>query len=326
VVGKTVTNELGASQPGPTRNPHDTNRTPGGSSSGSAAAVAAGFVPVALGTQTGGSIVRPASFCGVFGMKPTLGLLDQRGVGGHCPTIDTLGLFARCIEDLSVSLEVLVGEAWHDEHAPITSLGVVAPDPTLATPTRERWGALVDRLRDLDDVAVADADPAVDAELLDAPLTIIRTETAVHLGHLLDRHREHLSTRLAVAIEHGRRIPPRDYEAALSRVLGAREDLARVFRGHDALLLVSVPHEAPAGIEASGDPTPHRLWSALGVPVLSLPMLRGPAGLPIGVQLIGRPRQDARLLQFARRLVPAAVDPAALPPTTEGATGERDDR
>lgn len=328
VIGKTVTNELGASHPGPTRNPHDQERTPGGSSSGSAAAVAAGFVPVALGTQTGGSIVRPASFCGVLGMKPTRGLLDQRGVGGHCPTIDTLGLLARSTGDLSLTLEVLAGDRWPGEREPtITSLGIMAPpEADLAASTRRGWTALLEKLRTSPGLTVADAAPAVGQELLDAPLTIIRTETAEHLGHLLDRHTEQLSHRLTAAIEHGRRIPRSEYEAALASVRAAEQDLPRLFGGHHALLGLTVTHEAPRGIDTSGDPAPHRLWSALGVPVVSLPLLRGPTDLPIGVLLIGRPEGDVELLRLAHRLLPYAVAPAGSPPVTARSAEPRDRR
>lgn len=308
VIGKTVTNEFGASNPGPTRNPHDPARTPGGSSSGSAASVAAGVVALALGTQTGGSVVRPASFCGVFGLKPTLGSIDRTGVGGHCPTIDSPGMFARSASDLALLLRVVSDlPLGSPEGSPKgSSVGLVLPaegeavDPSLSAGLHR----IAETARELGIDVVVTAPPSLDGPLRGAPQTIIRHELAEHLGHLLDTHRASLSERLVASIEHGRRIPTGEYEEARDAVLRAREDLGPLLNGFDALMSLTVPHEAPLGTSESGDPAPHRIWSALGVPVLSMPLLTGPSGLPVGVQLIGMPRSEGWLLEVAGALKP----------------------
>ena len=303
VLGKTITNEFGASQPGPTRNPHDVRRTPGGSSSGSAAATAAGVTAIALGTQTGGSIVRPASFCGVFGMKPTLGLLDRTGVGGHTPTIDTPGLMARSAADLLLALEVLSSSPL-DVAADVRAwrIGVLACDPSASEELRSGLELTAERLgREVRAVEAA-TDPLHSPELLAAPITIIRFETAKYLGPVADAHGPLLSERLRRTIETGRAIPEADHSAAVRLVEEARKDPAAQMGGFDALLSLTVTHEAPEGLEDSGDPVPHRIWSALGLPVLSIPMLRGPSGLPVGVQLIGRYRSERGLLALATAL------------------------
>jgi Asp-tRNA(Asn)/Glu-tRNA(Gln) amidotransferase A subunit family amidase len=308
VIGKTVTNEFGASSPGPTRNPHDPARTPGGSSSGSAASVAAGVVALALGTQTGGSVVRPASFCGVFGLKPTLGSIDRTGVGGHCPTIDSPGMFARSASDLALLLRVVSDLPLGSPKG--SSIGLVLPaegdpvDPSL----REGLHRIAAGVRELGVDVVVTAPPSIDGTLRSAPQTIIRYELAEHLGHLLDTHRASLSERLVASIEHGRRIPAGEYEEARDAVLRARQDLAPLLHGFDALMSLTVPHEAPVGTSDSGDPAPHRIWSALGVPVLSMPLLTGSSGLPVGVQLIGMPRSEGWLLEIADALK-AVPDP-----------------
>jgi Asp-tRNA(Asn)/Glu-tRNA(Gln) amidotransferase A subunit family amidase len=311
VIGKTVTNEFGASNPGPTCNPHDPARTPGGSSSGSAASVAAGVVTLALGTQTGGSVVRPASFCGVFGLKPTFGSIDRTGVGGHCPTIDTPGLFARSASDLALLLSVVADLPQGSPKG--SSIGLVLPegddpvDPSL----RAGLQRIAASARERGIEVVVTGTPSIKEPLRGAPQIIIRYELAEHLGHLLDTHRSSLSERLIASIEHGRRIPTGEYEEARSAILQAREDLRPHLSGFDALMSLTVPHEAPLGRSESGDPAPHRIWSALGVPVLNVPLLTGPSGLPIGVQLVGMPRSDAWLLEVAASLkpVPDAIVP-----------------
>lgn len=308
VIGKTVTNEFGASNPGPTRNPHNPARTPGGSSSGSAASVAAGAVALALGTQTGGSVVRPASFCGVFGLKPTLGSIDRTGVGGHCPTIDSPGMFARSASDLALLLRVVSDlPLGFSEGSPKgSSIGLVLPDESAAVDPSLRAGLhrIAESARELGVDVVVTAPPRLDEPLRGAPQTIIRHELAEHLGHLLETHRASLSVRLVASIEHGRRISTSEYEEARDAVLRAREDLGPLLNGFDALMSLTVPHEAPLGASESGDPAPHRIWSALGVPVLSMPLLTGPSGLPVGVQLIGLPQSEGWLLEVAGALKP----------------------
>lgn len=312
VIGKTVTNELGAAHPGPTRNPHDPERTPGGSSSGSAASVASGAAAVSIGTQTGGSVVRPASFCGVFGLKPTLGSIDRNGVGGHCPTIDTPGIFARSVEDLRLLLSVVSDTDTVQLEDGAGAIGfslpesVEAVDPVLV----DGFGAVVDRIG-TNGFAVEELRPKLPATLLATPQTIIRYEMAEHLGGLLRTSRPLLSDRIASAIAEGQRIDRGAYLEAVAILLQGRDSIDGILGGARALVSLTVTHEAPLGGADSGDPRPHRIWSALGVPVLTMPLLRGASGLPVGVQIVGRPSDEAWMLRVAEGLRP---DPVGIVP------------
>ncbi len=300
VLGKTVTTEFALFTPGKTRNPRDPARTPGGSSSGSAAAVAASMVPAALGSQTAGSVVRPASFCGVFGFKPSHGLLPLAGVSPLAPSLDTLGFFAREAADLPV----LAG-----------ALGAVVPARPLSVPAAPRIGlcrtgqwplAAADTRAAVEEAAakLARAGARVSevelgpelAGLYEAQKTIMAVEIARSFAEHRRERPDQLSASLREVIDAGAATPPERYRAAQDLAAFARGQLGRLFGGVDALLTPSALGEAPAGLESTGDPAFCRIWTLLHVPCVNVPGASGRAGLPIGVQLVGPPRGDAALL------------------------------
>jgi Asp-tRNA(Asn)/Glu-tRNA(Gln) amidotransferase A subunit family amidase len=301
VLGKTQTTEFAGYAPAPTHNPHALDHTPGGSSSGSAAAVAAGMVPVALGTQNAGSVVRPAAFCGVLGFKPTFGLVDRRGVGALAPSLDTVGWFARSAGDLALLLDVLApgsggaaaervalvrtphdAEADADEHA-----ALAAAAEALGAPETD-WPAAFDGLTE-------------------AQLAVMAYEAAGVLGPLRAEHAQRMSPALLGLLEQGDAVEPGAYAAALARARAAWAALPASFGGFDALLVPAVRGEAPAGLDSTGDPLFCRAWTLLGVPAVAVPAGRGAHGLPVGVQLVGRPGADRGLVDLAGRLQ-AALD------------------
>lgn len=319
VMGKTVTTELATYAPGKTRNPHNPAHTPGGSSSGSAAAVAAGMVPLAIGTQTNGSVIRPASFCGVYGFKPSAGLIPRTGVLTQSPSLDAVGVFARTLGDVALLAEVLAG---HDPQDPLTRPRATPPllrlaqseallQPTLAWVATPFWdqvapdaqaayGELVDLLAGR--VAPFEL-PASAADVLGWHRTVMEAEIAGSFEIEYERGREQLSTSLQGQIERGRLVTAVAYRHALARIPLLLDSLDAVFEHYDALLTPAVLGTAPAGLDSTGDPVMCTLWTFLGLPCLSLPLLHGENGLPLGVQLVGRRGDDARLLRTAHWLV-----------------------
>ncbi|HEY7609981.1 MAG TPA: amidase [Alphaproteobacteria bacterium] len=320
ILGKTVTAELAYYTPGKTRNPHDPQRTPGGSSSGSAAAVAAGMVPLALGTQTNGSTIRPASFCGVYGYKPTHGLVSRR----HClrlsRTLDHVGLFARTLEDIAIAGEALMR---FDEEDPDTRPAAPPPlvrvlaeeppvEPKLAfveTPAWDQAEAVAkDAFAELAEVLGAKAEPVAlpefFAEAWPAQKTIMEADMAHNLRREFERGREKLSPATQQAIERGRAITAKDYLAALALARDLAAEIEDITFAYDAILTPAAPGPAPVG-QATGNPAFSTLWTLTGVPAVSLPLLADANGLPMGVQLVSRRGDDARLLRTARWLVSA---------------------
>lgn len=295
VLGKTVTTEFAFFHPGPTANPHDVAHTPGGSSSGSAAAVADHHVPLAIGTQTAGSIVRPASFCGVWGGKPTFGAVPTAGVKPAGPSLDTIGLFARAVEDLVVGLSVLGGEP--DARAGST--------PRLGFARTHEWDDLEEATRDAvaalaDDLGCPRVDlPASFAGLVGAQSTIMDVEARASLAEEHDRHRDELSQQLRAALDRAEGIDPARVEEARALATRCRSELDEAFGEFDALLVPAVLGEAPAGLGSTGDPLPCRAWTLLGTPAVAVPGLVGPGGLPLGVQVVARPGADASALAAA---------------------------
>jgi Asp-tRNA(Asn)/Glu-tRNA(Gln) amidotransferase A subunit family amidase len=318
VMGKTVTTELAYFTPGKTRNPHDPARTPGGSSSGSAAAVASGMMPLALGTQTAGSVIRPAALCGVFGFKPSLGMIPRQGILQLSAELDTVGTFAATLEGAALLAEALQGhdpedpdtrpEAPHRllsdclSRPPLAPLFAFVRQPawdTVEPTTAEAFGELKEVLGDLcDEVEL----PEQFANGAAAQNRLMLTGFARHLRGYRDRGGDALSPRMREAIEEGRATTAVDYLAARDwrEVLNA--GLERIFDRYDAILTPAAAGEAPVG-EATGDPAFCRLWTLCGTPAVSLPLLTGPAGMPMGVQLVGRRGGDGRLLRTARWLV-----------------------
>jgi Asp-tRNA(Asn)/Glu-tRNA(Gln) amidotransferase A subunit family amidase len=319
VMGKTVTTEFATRTPGKTRNPHNSGHTPGGSSSGSAAAVAASMVPLALGSQTTGSTVRPASYCGVYGLKPTHGLIPRHGMFQLSRTLDHVGLFARSVEDVALVLEVLASHDARDPDSrprariPYRAIAVAEPPraPRLAFVKTSMWdqvdadargafSALVQRLGD----RVEDLELGTPAdEILEWQRAIGGAEIAINLRREWEHGRDKLSGALRARIEHGRGVLALDYLEALARVPRLVASLTELFdQRYDAILTPAAFGTAPKGLESTGDPAFCALWTLCGMPALSVPLMRGANGLPLGAQLVGARHQDAQLLRTARWL------------------------
>ena len=319
ILGKTVTTELAVYAPNKTRNPHNLEHTPGGSSSGSAAAVADGMVPLAIGTQTNGSVIRPASFCGVYGFKPSHGLIPRTGVLAQSPPLDTVGVMAADLEGLALLAEPLMAfDARDPASRPLAR-------PTLLETLREAPPApprLAFVRSPVWDEATPDAKAGF-AELVEALGAQVETvdlpapfERAIELHRTLmladlaksfhreyERGREQLSTRLREMIEAGQQVLAVDYNRALEEVPRLNAALAQLLMHYDALLTPAAPGEALRGLGATGSPIFCTTWTLCGTPAVTLPLLTGAAGLPIGVQLVGEKGDDARLLRTARWLV-----------------------
>jgi Asp-tRNA(Asn)/Glu-tRNA(Gln) amidotransferase A subunit family amidase len=300
ILGKTVTTEFAVYHPGRTRNPRSLGRTPGGSSSGSAAAVAADMVPAALGTQTAGSVIRPASFCGVFGFKPTFGRLPMEGVHPLAPSLDTLGLFTRALEDLPLLLGAL--------GLPLDHTPLLRP-PRIGVWRTELWGLATPAAKHCVDGAarglaaagalVRDVELDVEGSLAEAQVTVMGVEAAASLSQLRAAHEEALSPKLRKFLEAGSSTPPARYQAALALAEAGRRSVAHAFLGVDVLLTPSATGEAPVGLESTGDPAFNRIPTLLGLPCLNVPGAVGPEGLPVGLQLVGASGGDAALLAVA---------------------------
>lgn len=331
IVGKTKTAEFACMHATDTRNPLDPGRTPGGSSSGSAAAVAARLVPLATGTQTAGSIVRPASYCGILGLKPTAGVIPLAGVLPTSATLDTAGLFARSVEDLEITLGVLSGApagagTARSARSPDGTGGAGGPlrgeAPRIAL-VRLAWEQLEPPARDAIDrwaagaraagAGVVEDERAVPFEALaDAQLTIQKVETAWALGGEADRHGDLVSEELRAYIAAGRRIAREDYLAARRFADEQRWRWFEPWRELDAIVAPSTLGVPPAGLGFTGDPLLCRPFTLLGGPALALPGAWTPDGLPVGIALMGPPHTDRRVLACARWLL-GAMTPAPAP-------------
>lgn len=303
IVGKTVSTELATWHPGPTTNPHDPTRTPGGSSSGSAASVGAGTVPLALGTQTVGSTIRPGAFCGAWALKPTHGRLPMDGIQPLAGSLDTPGLFAGDAAGLGALLSVLAGE-------PVRPLPSASARPRIAVVRTPWWDQADEDGRDaLEDAArrcaragarVEDLTLALPMDaLLDAHWTVMEYETARALRPEYDMGADDLSDQLRGIIESGAAVDPDTYARAVRLGEEGKARIDAVLAGWDAILTLTAPGEAPVGLAWTGEARYCRLWSLLGAPAVSVPGLTGPHGTPIGMQLIGRRNADHDLLAVA---------------------------
>jgi len=318
IMGKTVTTELATHAPGKTRNPHNPEHTPGGSSSGSAAAVAAGMVPVAIGSQTNGSVMRPAAYCGVYGFKPTFGLIPRSGVLKQSRALDQIGVFARTLEDIAlISEQIIFADEGDSDTRPRARLPLLATlrevpplPPSIAfvkTPmwertepeTRDAFAELVAHLGD----RVSEVElPESAARAWEWQRTVMEAEMAANYDVEWERGREQLSASLQGQLQRGRAIPALEYQKALARIPLVNEALTEIFSNYDAILTPSAPGTAPRGLDSTGDPAFCTLWTFCGMPALNLPLMTGSNGLPLGVQLVGPRMGDARLLRTARWL------------------------
>ncbi len=319
ILGKTVTTELAVFHPGKTRNPHDLNRTPGGSSSGSAAAVAAGMVPLAVGTQTNGSVIRPASFCGVYGYKPTFGFISRHLVLQQSQPLDQLGVFGRSVEDVALIADAIIG---YDPQDPDTKLqarpelfrgqGESPPiRPRLAFVKSPVWEQAAEETRaafeEVADTLGDDAEPVDLHEMFDEVHELHRLLMEADLARSFAREygtgREKLSEILCGMIERGQQVTAVDYNNSITRRNELYPLLDKLFESCDAILTPATMGEAPIGLDSTGSPVFCTIWTYFGVPAITVPMLNGANGMPIGVQLVGPRGDDARLLRTARWLV-----------------------
>jgi len=321
ILGKTVTTECAYFHPGKTRNPHNRDHTPGGSSSGSAAAVGASMVPLALGSQTNGSTIRPGSFCGVYAFKPTHGLIPRTGMLTLSRTLDHVGLFSRSLDDLALLAEALVG---YDDGDPDTRPRAQVPfravlqepppvEPVFAFVKTPHWERADADTR----AAFAELQAALGKDRVEeVPLsqladeawnwhkTIMEAEMAINFEREWTKAPKKLSQPLRNLIERGREVRAVDYQRALRMIAPLNEAFEDLFmQRYDAILTPAAPGTAPKGLKSTGDPSFCTLWTLCGLPAVSLPIMQGKNGLPIGVQLVGRKNFDARLLRTARWLV-----------------------
>jgi Asp-tRNA(Asn)/Glu-tRNA(Gln) amidotransferase A subunit family amidase len=306
VLGKTVTTEFAYFTPGPTVNPHNALHTPGGSSSGSAAAVADHMVPLALGTQTAGSIIRPAAYCGVVGYKPSLGRVVHAGVKSLSPTLDVIGGFGRNVEDAALLGAVLTGDLRLMENHLHGSLRIgLFPSPSwnqADADTQKAWEQATHALAKNSDHCQDQALVQDFGELIQLQKDVMSYEMARSLSFERLRHREALSPALQALLDTGMAIPGAQHAANLQRTADWRLRVDALFERHDVLLTPSTTGAAPEGLAATGDPLFCRSWSLLGLPAVHLPLMRNAKGLPVGLQLVGRMGEDHKLLAAARHI------------------------
>ena len=306
VLGKTGTTEFAYFTPGPTVNPHNALHTPGGSSSGSAAAVADHMVPLALGTQTAGSIIRPAAYCGVVGYKPSLGRVVHAGVKSLSPTLDVIGGFGRNVEDAALLGAVLTGDLRLMENHLHGTLRIgLFPSPSwdqAAADTQKAWEQATHALAKNSDHCQDQALVQDFGELIQLQKDVMSYEMARSLSFERLRHREALSPALQALLDTGMAISGAQHAANLQHTADWRLRIDALFERHDVLLTPSTTGAAPEGLAATGDPLFCRSWSLLGLPAVHLPLMRNARGLPVGLQLVGRMGEDHKLLAAARHI------------------------
>jgi Asp-tRNA(Asn)/Glu-tRNA(Gln) amidotransferase A subunit family amidase len=310
IMGKTITTEFATFQPGPTRNPRagDVDRTPGGSSSGSAAAVAAGMVRAAFGTQTAGSIIRPAAFCGVVGYKPTHGTLPLAGIKMLAPSLDTVGVLARTVDDAAFLVGTLARLPLRPgQDAPAVRrlrVGIChTPHWDRAGPDARRALAEAARLLERAGAALIDVVlPSSCDGLAGAQTQIMGYEGAAAFAPESCTHSHGFSPAFAAFLAAGQEIDGTAYAAAQALAAAARNAIAAVFETADILLAPSAEGEAPAGLASTGDPIFSRMWTLLGNPCVHVPLTQGATGMPVGVTLIGPRWADAATLAAAQML------------------------
>lgn len=319
LMGKTVTCELAFLHPSPTRNPAAPSHTPGGSSAGSAAAVAAGHVPFAVGTQTGGSVIRPASYCGIVGFKPSFGAIGRTGVLSQSPSLDTIGVFARSVPDAALLADALFGydpgDAASVPTPPPALLEMVAGQPpvrpTLAFVQPPRWeeaepatrAAIAELVEALGDSAFTTELPPIFEEAPAIRDRINFAEMAKNFYTYEKRGEAQLSVEIRTALAAGKALPARDYLAALDWPAVLTAGLSEIFERCDAIVTPAATGPAPKGYASTGSSVFNGLWTLTGMPAITLPLLQTEDGLPMGVQLVGRRGEDGRLLRTANWLM-----------------------
>jgi len=316
IMGKTVTTELATLTPNKTKNPHNPAHTPGGSSSGSAAAVAAKMIPLALGTQTGGSVIRPGSFCGIHALKPTLGLISRSGVTMQSNTLDTVGVYGRSLADLALITDAL---SQHDPSDAVSYARVrpnlsavlatgVAAKPSFAFVKSPAWefaepGAkeeLAKLVKQLGSAVVEIDIPALQP-IIRHQASVMGAENAHFYGPLLARNPEGISPGLTERLKGAAKVLGSDYVAALQARETIYAEVEKILSQYSALLTLPSCGPAPKGLGSTGNAVFNGMWTLLGVPCVSLPLMQV-GGMPCGVQLIGKRRDEGRLLATARWL------------------------
>jgi Asp-tRNA(Asn)/Glu-tRNA(Gln) amidotransferase A subunit family amidase len=305
VIGKTVTTEFATRKPGPTMNPANPAHTPGGSSSGSAAGIGAGLFPLAYGTQTAGSIIRPAAFCGAVGYKPTFGMISRIGMKLMSDSLDTIGTIARTVADCALFASAVSGRDLGNpdarpDRAP--RIGICrSPVWDLAAPETQTLLERVVSALGRAGAAVTQRElPAEFTALVDAHPIVMNAESGRALGWELAHHADQISEILRERLEFGLAQP----EAALQNAYLVFESTQRAFPGAmdglDILVTPAAPGEAPNGLQWTGDPAFNSLWTSLHVPCVTVPAGTGPSGLPLGIQIVGRRGEDRSVLAWAR--------------------------
>jgi len=306
IIGKTTTTAFAANDPTATVNPHNHAHTPGGSSSGSAAAIGAGMIPLALGTQTGGSVIRPASFCGAAAIKPTYRLLPTVGVKCFSWTLDTVGLFAAGVEDLACGLSAMTGR-------PELLLPASIVTPRIAVVTQDFAGEIEAASVEALQLAARAAERAgatvrtltlskIFAEAWHIHTTVQQFEAHQALAWEYRERYDEMAPLLRGRLDESRDIPPAEYDEAQTIAAMARAELAAIFKEVDALLTYSAPGASPKGLDSTGDPRLNRLWTLMGVPCVNVPTYIAPGNLPVGVQVTAPFGEDGKALAAARFL------------------------
>ena len=316
LMGKTVSTEFASRHPGATRNPHNPSHSPGGSSSGSAAAVADRMVPLAFGTQTGGSVIRPAAYCGCIGYKPTYATISAAGVKENTRSFDTVGLYARTLDDIALFRAGVLAI----DHEPLQRPSV--GDLRIALCRTMFWDRASTATRSVIETAVdtlSGAGATVSELTLEGPFedyeALGKTVTGFEFPRALTFERTHHADELSEdllekRLKPGLEIGFETYQEALEQLAACRRWLADAFAGFDAILTPSAPDEAPNGLGHTGDPCFNTLATWTYTPAVTLPTVTGPRGLPIGVQLVGPHRQDVRLLEIAKAAFPVLSEEA----------------
>ena len=317
IFGKTVTTEFANINPSKTRNPHNIQHSPGGSSAGSGASVADFHVPVALGTQTGGSVIRPASFNGVFGLKPTLGLIPRSGMLLQSHTLDTIGIYGRTLEDLALVLDSISIPDPNDAHSYRGSIGSVQAEhsktskhqPKFAFLETPAWNegnlaskkAILKTTEILGQNCKKETLPDPFNKIIDLHATVFSSENAYYYGQYLISHPNLLSKKLRHRLESTRNALASDYLTALEARNVIYNSVETLLENYDAIICLSAPGPAPHGFETTGSAVFNGLWTYLGVPCISLPLLTV-EGLPQGIQLVGKRGEEGKLFRSALKL------------------------
>ena len=302
ILGKTATTEFANNHPAPTRNPHNLAHTPGGSSSGSAAAVADRMVPLALGTQTGGSVIRPGAYCGVAACKPSFGSINRAGLKFVSESLDTIGVFARKVDELGPLLHVLTGRPLSETPSAKPRVGLCRT-PRWSEADGETQANLEGAAQALAKAGaqVRDFDlPKGSEALFDRHSAVMGYESARALAWEYTQYPEQISSNLRPRLEAGWRVTRQDYDEVRGIARSCRRQLAEQLREFDFLLTPSAASAAPASLASTGSPVFNRAWTLFGVPCVTLPFGAAANALPLGVQLVGAFDQDMALLEWAK--------------------------